>query len=92
MFRLGIKTKKRNKTNKRNKRNNNEGLKKLEIVRTNKIKELEEIEIELKSLGVKIIIKKIKDNLEEFEIKMLKIETENKMEALKQAKKEYVNK
>ena len=92
MFRLGIKTKKRNKTNKRNKRNNKKGLKKLEIMRTNKIKELEEIEIELKSLGVKIIIKKVKDNLEEFEIKMLKIETENKMEALKQTKKEYVKK
>ena len=35
-----------------------EGLKKLETIRTNKIKELEEIEIELRSLGAEIIIGK----------------------------------
>ena len=35
-----------------------EGLKKLETIRANKIKELKEIEIELRNLGAKIIIGK----------------------------------
>ena len=41
------------------------GLKELEIMRINKIKELHEIEIEIKSLEIKIIIERIKDKLEE---------------------------
>ena len=53
-------------------------------MRINKIKELEEIETELRWLGVKVMMERIKDNLEEFEIKMLENETER--EALKQKK------
>ena len=53
-------------------------------MRINKIKELEEIETELRWLGVKVMMERIKDSLEEFEIKMLENETER--EALKQKK------
>ena len=42
--------------------------------------------MELGCLRVKIIIGRIKDNLDEFEIKMLKTETENEI-ALKQTEK-----
>lgn len=49
----------------------------------NKIKELEEVGKELGRLEIKIL----KEELEEFEIKIPKIETENKIEALKQTEK-----
>ena len=54
---------------------------------TNIIKELEEIKWELSCLGAKITIQRIKNNLEEFEMEMLKTETQNKMEALNKLKK-----
>ena len=53
----------------------------------NKIKELEEIKIELRSLEVKIIMERIKNEVEEIEIKMLETGTENKMEAFKETEK-----
>ena len=49
-------------------------------MRINKIKELHEIEIEIKSLEIKIIIERIKEIRRK---KMLEKETDNKMEALK---------
>ena len=63
-----------------------EELEKVEIMITSIVKILEEIEWELGCLRVKIIIGRIKDNLDEFEIKMLKTETENEI-ALKQTEK-----
>ena len=47
---------------------------------SNTIKDFEEIAWELISLGAKIIFERIKDNLDKFEMKMLKVE--NKMKAL----------
>lgn len=58
-------------------------LKELEMKKINKIKELEEVGKELGRLEIKIL----KEELEEFEIKIPKIETENKIEALKQTEK-----
>ena len=49
----------------------------------NKIKELEEIEIETIGLEVKIVIERMRDKLDKFEIKMLKAEAENKTDVLK---------
>lgn len=49
---------------------------------SNTIKEFEEIAWELSSLGAKIIFERIKDNLDKFEMKMLKTKVENKMKAL----------
>ena len=53
------------------------------------MKELEEIGvgIELIRLEAKIIIERIKEKLEEFEIKTLETDIENKTDALKQTKK-----
>ena len=76
-----------NKTNKINKTREiiKKGLQELEIKRINKIKELQEIE--LISLNPKLIIERMKENLEEFEIKILETEIENKTDALKQTEK-----
>ena len=49
--------------------------------------ELEEIETELERLETKIIKEGIKEELGEFEIRILKTKTENKIEALKQTEK-----
>ena len=56
-------------------------LKELEIKRINKTKELEKVGIELGRLEIKI--KRIKGGLEEFEIKILEMETEVQTEILK---------
>ena len=53
----------------------------------NKIKKLEETEIEIIGLEVKIVIERMRDKLDEFEIKILKAEPENKLEVLKQTEK-----
>ena len=44
-------------------------LKELEIKRINKIKQLEEIEVELRKLELKMIKERIKEELGEFQIK-----------------------
>lgn len=54
------------------------GMKELGIKRINKIKELEEIETDLRMLEIKIMKERIKAELEEFEIKRLEIEAEIK--------------
>ena len=51
------------------------GLKELEIKRLNKIKQLKEIETELRKLEIRMIKERIKEELEEIEIKRLEIET-----------------
>ena len=56
-------------------------------MRINKIKKLEETEIEIIGLEVKIVIERMRDKLDEFEIKILKAEAENKLEVLKQTEK-----
>ena len=56
-------------------------------MRINKIKKLEETEIEIIVLEVKIVIERMRDKLDEFEIKILKAEPENKLEVLKQTEK-----
>ena len=53
----------------------------------NKIKELEKVGTELWSLEVKIMMQRIKEELEEFEIKILETEIQNMTEALKQKEK-----
>lgn len=53
-------------------------MKELGIKRINKIKELEEIETDLRMLEIKIMKERIKAELEEFEIKRLEIEAEIK--------------
>ena len=50
-------------------------LKELEIKRLNKIKQLKEIETELRKLEIRMIKERIKEELEEIEIKRLEIET-----------------
>ena len=83
LMKLGLK----NKIMQINKREiTKEELEKVEIMITSIVKMLEEIEWESGCLRVKIIIGRIKDNLDEFEIKMLKTETENEI-ALKQTEK-----
>ena len=62
-----------------------EKLEKIEIMITNIINELEETEWELICLGAKIIIERIKDDLGEFEMEMLK--KENKTKWLKRIEK-----
>ena len=56
-------------------------------MRKNKTKELEEMETEIIGLEVKIVIERMRDKLDEFEIKILKAEPENKLEVLKQTEK-----
>ena len=51
------------------------------------MKELEKVGTELWSLEVKIMMQRIKEELEEFEIKILETEIQNMTEALKQKEK-----
>lgn len=64
------------------------GMKELGIKRINKIKELEEIETDLRTLEIKIMKERIKAELQEFEIKRLEIEAEIKTEILKENEKQ----
>lgn len=64
------------------------GMKELGIKRINKIKELEEIETDLRTLEIKIMKERIKAELQEFEIKRLEIEAEIKTEILKKNEKQ----
>ena len=64
------------------------GMKELGIKRINKIKELEEIETDLRTLEIKIMKERIKAELQEFEIKRLEIEEEIKTEILKENEKQ----
>ena len=64
------------------------GMKELGIKRINKIKELEEIETDLRTLEIKIMKERIKAELQEFEIKRLAIEAEIKTEILKENEKQ----
>ena len=52
------------------------------------MKELEEIDIELIRLEAKIIIERIKEELQEFEREPLETGIKNKTDALKQIKKQ----
>ena len=63
-------------------------MKELGIKRINKIKELEEIETDLRTLEIKIMKERIKAELQEFEIKRLEIEAEIKTEILKENEKQ----
>ena len=64
------------------------GMKELGIKRINKIKELEEIQTDLRTLEIKIMKERIKAELQEFEIKRLEIEAEIKTEILKENEKQ----
>ena len=49
----------------------------------NKMKEIEEIEIELGKLDIKVTKERVKEELEELEIKRLETETDTRIEILK---------
>ena len=62
-------------------------LEQLEIIRTEKEKNLEEIEMEIVILKGKLIIERKKNDLEEFEMKQLEVEVKAETELLKKDKK-----
>ena len=62
-------------------------LKELKIIRINKLKVQAGVEIELGKIKLKVMTERIKEEPEELQIKMVEIETEDKIEALKQREK-----
>ena len=62
-------------------------LKELKIIRINKLKVQAGVEIELGKIKLKVMTERIKEEPEEIQIKMVEIETEDKIEALKQREK-----
>lgn len=62
-------------------------LKELKIIRINKLKVQAGVEIELGRIKLKVMTERIKEEPEELQIKMVEIETEDKIEALKQREK-----
>lgn len=63
-------------------------LKELKIIRINKLKVQAGVEIELGKIKLKVMTERIKEEPEELQIKMVEIETEDKIEALKQREKQ----
>ena len=62
-------------------------LKELKIIRINKLKVQAGVEIELGKIQLKVMTERIKEEPEQLQIKMVEIETEDKIEALKQREK-----
>lgn len=63
-------------------------LKELKIIRINKLKVQAGVEIELGKIQLKVMTERIKEEPEQLQIKMVEIETEDKIEALKQREKQ----